>query len=48
MRSVLKQDNRSGILILGRVVKRARMKSVMFYEAVGRGDSVLTKRKKNF
>ena len=44
MRSVLKQDNRSGILILGRVVKRARMKNVMFYKAVGRGDSVMTKR----
>ena len=48
MRSVLKQEYLSGILILGRVVKRARMMSVMFYKAVGRGDSVLTKRKKNF
>ena len=38
MRSVLKQEYLSGILILGKVVKRARMKSVMFYKAVGRGD----------
>ena len=41
MRSVLKQDNRSGILILGRVKGEDEERHVL---QSSRGDSVLTKR----
>ena len=43
MRSVLKQDNRSGILILGRVVQKGEDEERHVLQS-SRGDSVLTKR----